>query len=325
MTPTQTSPEVIAAETAPLDETEITRLIAAARKETYRPSQTVPQGTADAFRPKSLLELTKQRREADKMAATPATADKGELIEAGPAPLPDAGDAAEQLAVPLEDKAEVLPQEPAPENPDTVLSGSEDSDDFLAGQEAAAPALSAPVELPTNSPPKVNPVALERIRAEAHAAGRAEAEAELRDGLTAATEVLQAAAQALAHPAANALAMLRAEIAEAVLRLASERAGLEIDTMPDAFLERVEALADRIHSLASQPVLRLHPDDLAAIQSVIQASDILASLRIVPSAELLRGDVDLAMDGLRLSDRILGQPAPRKSARAARKPKVDET
>lgn len=325
MTPTQTSPEVIAAETAPLDETEITRLIAAARKETYRPSQTVPQGAADAFRPKSLLELTKQRREADKMAAAPATTETGELIEAGPAPLPDAGDTAEQPAAPVEDKAEILTQEPAPDNTETGLSGSEDGDDFLAGQEAAAPALSAPAELPTNPPPKVDPAALERVRAEAHAAGRAEAEAELRDGLTAATEVLRAAAQALAHPTANALTVLRAEIAEAVLRLASERAGLEIDSMPDAFLERVEALADRIHSLASQPVLRLHPDDLAAIESVIQDSDILASLRIVPSAELLRGDVELTMDGLRLSDRILGQTAPRKSARAVRKPKVDET
>lgn len=60
MQPTETSPEAVDPDTAPLGKSEITRLIAAARNEAYRPSQMVPQGKTDAFRPKSLLELAKQ-------------------------------------------------------------------------------------------------------------------------------------------------------------------------------------------------------------------------------------------------------------------------
>jgi flagellar assembly protein FliH len=307
MQSTPNSPAATPPDTAPLDETEITRLIAAARAESYRPSQVMPQGKTDAFRPKSLLELARQRREADKQAEVQAE----DAPAALDAPEPDAG---------AEDDA--LLQAPEPQAPvlDIQDDAMQDMVEDRAADTAAAPALA-----PADAAPQTDPAELERIRAEAFAAGRAEAEAALHDSLTAATQALQAAAQALAHPAPEALAGLRADIARAVLELASERAGLEIDTMPDAFLERIEALADRIHAQASQPVLRLHPDDLAAIEPLIASSDSLAAMRIVPSVELSRGDVDLAVEGLRLSDRIMGQSAPRKAARAASKPKTDAT
>lgn len=309
MQPTPNSAAATPPETAPLDETEITRLIAAARAESYRPSQVMPQGKTDAFRPKSLLELARQRREADKQAE----------VQAQDAPAPAALDAPEPAAV-AEDDA--LLQAPEPQDPvlDSQDDAMQDTVEDRAADTAAAPALA-----PADAAPQADPAELERIRAEAFAAGRAEAEAALHDSLTAATQALQAAAQALAHPAPEALAGLRADIARAVLELASERAGLAIDAMPDAFLERIEALADRIHAQASQPVLRLHPDDLAAIEPLIASSDSLAAMRIVPSVELSRGDVDLVVEGLRLSDRIMGQSAPRKTARAATKPKTDAT
>lgn len=309
MQPTPNSPVTTAPETAPLDETEITRLIAAARAESYRPSQAMPQGKPDAFRPKSLLELARQRRETDKLAE----------VQAEDAPAPAAPDAT-QPAAGGEDEFPLQPQEPQDLVLDIPDGAVADTDEDWAAQTAAAPAL-----VPADVAPQADPAELERIRAEAYAAGRAEAEAALRDNLTAATQALAAAAQALAHPASEAMSGLRADIARAVLELASERAGLAIDAMPDAFLDRIEALADRIHAQASQPVLRLHPDDLAAIEPLIASSDSLAAMRILPSAELSRGDVDLAVEGLRLSDRIMGQSAPRKTARAATKPKTDAT
>jgi hypothetical protein len=41
------------------------------------------------------------------------------------------------------------------------------------------------------------------------------------------------------------------------------------------------------------------------------------------SEDLSRGDIDLTVDGLRMSDRILGQAGARKSGRSAPKPTSD--
>ncbi|WP_439138957.1 FliH/SctL family protein [Roseicyclus sp.] len=341
MNPSPTSPEATLSDTAPLDETEITRLIAAARTETYRPSQAVPQGKTDAFRPKSLLELAQKQREADKAAAradVPMPDAPNNSVKAPAHPAED-DDGTYQAVLPEDEGDFAVQARNTPAGTRQLPSGTaeglmaDDGDDEdgmvwadqdATGQEFAALSTTDEPAIAADTGPSIDPGTLEQVRAEAFSAGRAEAEAELRDGLSMATQVLEAVAQALSHPAADALAGLRADIAEAVLRLASERAGLEIDTMPDAFLERIEALADRIHAQASQPILRLHPDDLAAIEALIASSDSLASMRIVTSVELSRGDVDLVVDGLRLSDRILGQPAARKKARSAAKPKADE-
>lgn len=338
MRPPSNSPDTKVLDAAPLEESEINRLIAAARTETYRPSETVPRASVEAFRPKSLLELARLGREAEK-GVVPLDGDEiTDAIERDDRPSQlTLGGASGQKAILGEDptdlgsRDQITASEPGQ---GALLTGAADPsqgqdegwsathDRTTAHDHGSDPDLGT-AALPVGSNPPPDPEALERVRAEAHAAGRAEAEAEARAGLTAATAILEAAAQALLHPAADVLASLRAEVIEAVLRIASERAGLEIDSMPSAFVERIEALADRIRSQATQPVLRLHPDDLAAIDGLIQSSDMLASMRILPSEELSRGDVDLAVDGLRLSDRILGQPAARKPARAARKPTVD--
>lgn len=330
MCPAPSSPDVTASDTAPLDETEINRLIAAARSESYRPSDAARRAPVDSFRPKSLLELARLRREAEKASLPPDPGEGG----ATPGPAPAVMPLGEGVPLDADDAdggvwdATVAPQSA----PAEAVSGP---DDPSPGAWANTPLEIDPVPLPGDAPtaglpkpaqpadgPKpMDAEALERIRAEAYAAGRADAEAEARAGVAAATEVLEAAAQALMQPAADATASLRAEITEAVLTLASERAGLEIDAMPDAFVERIEALADRIHSRAIQPVLRLHPDDLVAIEPFVAASDSLSAMRIVAAPELSRGDVDLTVEGLRLSDRILGQPAPRKARRSAPTPK----
>jgi flagellar assembly protein FliH len=346
MRPTTTSPEAKVPDTAPLDESEINRLILAARAETYRPSEAAPRTAVESFRPKSLLELARLPREADQVdQVDPADASDAGTMPETAAALPDTGGAGDSQ-LPEEPPGQdpgadwgLAPEPPmaAPEPvsrpPGTAADrGAGDAaaalpgDDLGQGAQDLAPAApKGAVGVPVDGAAAGDPDTLEQIRSEAHAAGRAEAEAEARAHLTAATEILEAVAQALRQPGPDALAGLRAEITQAVLSIASERAGLEIDTMPDAFVERIEALAERIHSRATQPVLRLHPDDLAAITPLIQNSDSLSGMRILASDDLARGDVDLAVDGLRMSDRILGQPAPRKSARTAPKPRSDET
>lgn len=335
MLPNSNSPLSAGADTAPLDESEINRLIAAARNETYRPSETTARAPVETFRPKSLMELARLRREADKAALPQETVSGADLGATNTATaLISESDRFAPTAVSAADAQGLAPAltsaAPKPGQATTVL----DAGDLSAGLNESRPreavripepeqspaATMGKAALRVDSPQPTDAAALERVRSEAYAAGRAEAEAEARAGLSAATKVLEAAAQALLAPAADVIAGLRAEITEAVLQIASERAGLEIDAVPSAFVERIEVLADRIHSRATQPVLRLHPGDLAAIEALIAGSDSLAAMRIVASEALSRGDVDLTVEGLRLSDRILGQPAARKSARSAAKP-----
>lgn len=338
MRPTPNSSDAKSLDTAPLEESEINRLIAAARAETYRPSQTAPRATAEAFRPKSLLELARLSREADKSAAL-AVADEGvEIIEAGDGRSQfDDGDGWTQDATRGADASGFAPQavSATPEPADTatslladdIFAGGSDprlfADQGEAGQHRLPVSALGKETLSGEGQFTPDAEALEQIRSEAFAAGRAEAEAEAEARLTAATQMLEAAAHALLHPASDALSALRAEIADAVLRLASERAGLEIDILPSAFIERIEELADRIHGRATQPVLRLHPADIAVIAPLIANSDSLSAMRILASEDLSRGDVDLTVDGLRMSDRILGQPAARKGRRSAPKPTPD--
>ena len=327
MQPTAPISEAKQQDKAPLDEGEINRLIAAARAETYRPSDTPLHPTGDTFRPKSLLDLALLRRDAEKAASL---LDAVESVDATPTDtVPEqviGGDAttakADARILDVEDA--VLAEEPAHSLPDLEADQTDVGEDQSLPKPAGGSLGVDPI--PAVAPP-ATPGGLEmrdQIRAEAFAAGRAEAEAEAEARLTSAVETLAAAAYAFQHPNAEMMASLRAEITEAVLKLASERAGLEIDTIPDAFVERIETLADRIHGQATQAVLRLNPEDHEAIAALIAGSDSLASMRVVTSAELSRGDVDLVVDGLRISDRILGQPARRKGTRAAAKPEQDK-
>lgn len=329
MQPSATKPDAPQQDKAPLDEGEINRLIAAARAETYRPSDTPLHPTGDTFRPKSLLDLALLRRDADKADALAAAAQSSEAPQTIIGPGQGLGDedtaaaVADPRGLGIEDA--VLAEETPQDSQDLGIGQISTAEDQATRQPTSGAVVTDPI--PAVAPPATPDGAemRDKIRAEAFAAGRAEAEAEAEARLSKAIATLSAAAHAFQHPPTEMIASLRTEITEAVLKLASDRAGLEIDTIPDAFVERIETLADRIHGQATQAVLRLNPEDHQAIAALIAGSDSLASMRVVTSAELSRGDVDLVVDGLRLSDRILGQPARRKTARAAAKPEQDKT
>lgn len=137
--------------------------------------------------------------------------------------------------------------------------------------------------------------------ARGRAEGRAEAEAELAPARGA---FLAAAARlAVAGDPADEIAGV---LADAVRRLAAERAGQMIDALPAAFAARVEALADRVAQGVRGVTLRLNPDDLAAITPHLAGCDVLGSAELAGDARLARGDVEVRADGIRLADLIGG-------------------
>lgn len=262
----------------PLAAEEISHLIETARAETYRASESVPVKEVGTFKAKSLMDLARE----------------ASLKEVRPDPEP----APEVVAEAPEEAAEA--EAPADDIPEAELVAEPEAP--IAAEEPPAP---EPVPAPPEpAQPMIDAEMLERVRAEAFAAGQADARRADSEGPRQALEVLEAAARALTSPPDSAMVQLRASIAASVKQLASARAGQAIDDLPEPFMTRIEDLADRVHACASAPVLRLHPDDLDAIADFVSQSDLLSGMRMVASADLARGDVELTLDGLAVTDRL---------------------
>jgi len=149
----------------------------------------------------------------------------------------------------------------------------------------------------------VNQDTIASIRAEAYAAGVAAARADAMAELETARDVFVAAHTALLDTPGQ-LEELTAQIEKAVLRLASDRAGLAIDTTPAAFLSRIEQLATTISDAMETLSVMLNPADLNAIAPHLQDSQCKA-IRFKADPALSRGDARLETPLVMLDD-LLG-------------------
>lgn len=288
-------------EITPLAEAELTRLVRAAGDAGYQPDQAMPKARSTDFHKRSLMDIareaTPEPAPPPPMAAAPPLAE----VTAPPEPQPVLPEAPPDATAPAA-RPEVMPETPTAATP------------------KAEPAPAPPIDAPAATAPTAPAVSTEALRAarsegyrEGEAAGaasgRAEAEAAANTRLAQAIAALEAATAALSAPDAGLIAALRHEISQTVLALASARAGVQIDTLPGAFLRRIEALTDRVQADLAQTAIRLNPEDLRAVKSVLSDAAPLASARLIPDTALVRGDIDIAVGGLRLTDRIGIDPA----------------
>ena len=132
--------------------------------------------------------------------------------------------------------------------------------------------------------------------------GQTSAETEVEQMMTHALGLLNQTTQSFAAQVDGAIDELAASIEASVLSLASSRAGLAIDACPEAFIQRIKTLADRIHTSATQPIVRLNPLDLFVLKPILEQSKDLLNLRLVSDANLQRGDIDLSLEGISLTD-----------------------
>jgi flagellar assembly protein FliH len=130
--------------------------------------------------------------------------------------------------------------------------------------------------------------------AETEAAAKMAAKAELEDVVLAFAK----AVEALAKPQAVQTDTLAGSIHTAILKLASERAGQQIDTMPQAFFDRINALVSTIGKKISEGQVQLNPDDY----SLMAPHFTDAALGFTANPDLMRGDVVLKFDGVELVD-----------------------
>ena len=299
------------APTGKLEDAEIQRLVQLSNDASYQRSERVPVKTVEAFEPRSLVSIAmaaQRRRESelqtamaagaviDEEAADPAEASGDAAVAAGE----DAVAAADQLA---------MDEAGAPESSADAAGDATDNDAVPEGEAAEeAPSSTSQVDFEAGRAEGLE----EGRRAgfdegqakgmeEGRAAGRAEASAQLERTV----QAFESATARLSELSAVDSDALAASINEAILRLASERAGLAIAEQPDSFADRIEALLATIRTVSGQSSIRLNPADLASIQPLADTREKLRHCNFVADDSLAHGDLSVMVGTIGIDDIIV--------------------
>ena len=280
----------------PLKPSEITQFIRTIDAEVFERKHAAAE---NSFQPKSLFDLAKAASERE----------VSQVLDAEIRSQPEA----ESLREPLESL-----EAAGIDNPPPLEAKSEPQDS--AGPELTEdPAADLPTP-ETASPPAPEPEAPEDMAITAATEdayqrgfleGQKSAETEVEQMMSHALGLLAQVTQSFAAQVDGAIEELATSIEASVLSLAASRAGTAIDAVPEAFLQRIKTLADRIYSSVTHPIVRLNPLDLLVLKPILEQSQDLLNLRLVSDANLQRGDIDLSLEGIRLTDLLprVDQPA----------------
>ena len=130
--------------------------------------------------------------------------------------------------------------------------------------------------------------------AETKETAMADAKAELSDIVDTFHKVLDS----LARPKAMQVEALSSSINTAILKLASERAGIQIDELPEAFSDRINALVTGIAQELAEGKVQLNEDDYATMKPYLTN----LGFQVVADTNLMRGDVTIEFDGVEVHD-----------------------
>ena len=280
----------------PLKPSEITQFIRTIDAEVFERKHAAAE---NSFQPKSLFDLAKAASEREVSQVLDAEIRSQPEAESLREPLESLEAAGIDNPPPLEAKSE--PQDSA------GLEPTEDPAADLPTPEAVSP--------PAPEPEAPEDIAITEATEDAYQRGFLEgqksAETEVEHMMSHAIGLLTQVTHSFAAQVDGAIEELATSIEASVLSLASSRAGTAIDTVPEAFLQRIKTLADRIHSSATHPIVRLNPLDLLVLKPILEQSQDLLNLRLVSDANLQRGDIDLSLEGIRLTDLLprVDQPA----------------
>ena len=296
-----------------LEDAEIQRLVQLSNDASYQRSERVPVKTVEAFEPRSLVSIAmaaQRRRESELRTAVAAGAVIDEAVtDPAEADADPAGEAGEDAAA---------------EQPNTDEAGALDASPDAAG-ETTGDAEGSEDEAAQDAPSSTSQVDFEAGRAEGleegrragfdegkaagmeegRTAGRAEASAQLERVI----QAFEAATSRLADLTAVDSDALAASINEAILRLASERAGQAIAEQPDSFADRIEALLATIRTVSGQPSIRLNPADLASIQPLADTREKLRHCNFVADESLAHGDLSVMVGTIGIDDIIVQSEA----------------
>ena len=274
----------------PLKPSEITQFIRTIDAEVFEKKHAAAENT---FQPKSLFDLAKAASERE----------VAQVLDSEILPEPEP-----QIAQEPQDRSEKPGPSEANTTPPLEATTEPEDDAELEPKEELTADLPTPASTEVTAPEPESPedkataAAVEEAYQRGFQDGQTSAETEVEQMMTHALGLLNQTTQSFAAQVDGAIDELATSIEASVLSLASSRAGLAIDACPEAFIQRIKTLADRIHTSATQPIVRLNPLDLFVLKPILEQSKDLLNLRLVSDANLQRGDIDLSLEGIRLTD-----------------------
>ena len=231
------------------------------------------------------------------------------------AQLPDAPDGSDvpETDMPQFDAVQKNPDDNAGpldlDAPETESTQASDSDGFKTTLTPAPQDMAPQDTAPQDTAPADNPAEYDRGVADGKAAALAEMDANMNSAIAS----FVAVTDAIAKEESIDLAKLEAAMFGAINQLASERAGMEIDTHPTAFTDKVASMVSRIRNRIEDPVIHLHPDDLAAIQPQLEKQLAPRQISLLADDQMKRGDARVDVGSIGVMDLIddrSGKPAP---------------
>ena len=324
-----------------LADAEIARLLKSVQAAQFKRSEVIPADADNAFKPRSLVEIAfeaEKKRQED--AARQLAMEKAAQLAAQQAEQ-QVEQAAENLSENLSDnRAEnqtAAPHDAGQENPDIGSVMPNPADAQEAGEitpPASQPAISPQaISLQQEAEQEAAAAQARQQREAEDASLRTQAEEEgykrgFEAGLEAArsaepTEEEKAHAAAKEQERLDIINRLEAVIAatasadavdvselapvleQAVLRLASERAGLAINENPQGLVQRIENLVEKVKSGAQAISVTLNPEDLKAVDKWRPAASAHPAWIWRADASFASGDIQLKLDGITVTD-LLG-------------------
>lgn len=152
------------------------------------------------------------------------------------------------------------------------------------------------------------------------AEGKAAALAEIDENISSAIASFTAVTEAISKEDSIDLAQLEKAMFGAINQLASERAGIEIDAHPAPFTAKVASMVSRIRNRIDEPVIHLHPHDIAAIQPQLEKQLAPRNFTLTADEMMKRGDARVDVGSIGVMDLIDDQPS--QSAPAPKKAKM---
>ena len=297
-----------------LEDAEIQRLVHLSNDASYQRSERVPVKTFEAFEPRSLVSIAMaapQRRESELRATGAAGAAIDEvatdLAEAGASSAVETGEdaAAEQLNT---DEAGAL--NASPDAAGETTGEAEGSEGELSEGEGIEDELASSSQFDFEAGraeglEEGRRVGFEEGKAEGMEEGRAAGRAEASAQLERVIQAFEAATSRLSDLTAVDSDALAASINDAILRIASDRAGKAIAEQPDSFADRIEALLATIRTVSGQPSIRLNPADLTSIQPLADTREKLRHCNFVADDALAHGDLSVMVGTIGIDDIIV--------------------
>jgi len=321
----------------PLDRAEILRLVKASRQAGFHKSQEDYFAPPEEFRSLSLKEMAKINSQNAKTQPQDASAAATEAAaEAAPETMasseeavkPENGhetdatiqdqppaeaadlDVADQSAdLDAEDESLPPPADASPEDSidsigEQVNMAAQTGDAPQGAEKASFDEIKAKMDAVSKLKPENDTAAesadYQRGVEDGRKAALAEKEQEMSDAIAA----FRNAAEAISHDDNIDLSQLSSAMNKAIITLASERAGIAIDSHPEAFSKKIETMVKRVRNRVDEPVIHLHPADAELISDTIKDNLAPRAVKIIADDQLKRGDARIDVGSIGVMDLI---------------------